>query len=555
MIDVPKTRPLAAFLVFLLATATAAAGASLRAVPVPETSITTLLFHQISATPVETAGGADQVQRPWVTPAEFDAILREAEAQGFHYVTLDQALAFFEGRAPGSSLPGKPLLVTFDDGYRTAWTSGTPLLRKHHATATMFFEGILTGTKPERLTIPELLEMKSSGVWTLQSHGWMGHSNIVVDANGTKNPYWYANLMYLPEQHRLETHAEFEERIRADLHHFKQAFEPKLGPIVSFAYPSGEFGQNSALLKGGDPKAKLEAGHSNAADLTPLLFDALRKEGYATAFAVSIPGVAHPASLENSLYALPRVGVGADFKIAAIDILQISGAELPEISHDVFDDPGPIAAAGDGVYVASTVLPQIFKLDAHGRVTNAYYVDALLDDRHGNPSLISALIPLSDGVEVIQQAGWWAGAAPKLTRLRLTSSGAEVVESKVLPNGLSWLVGVTPFKSTQIGMTDDGHLFDVTTAKPIATVQLPDPADREKRQNRFAGPVVIADRLVVYDRTRRMLLQIDDGGKATPIFALTGDVRNLAAAGAVLLTVDWSDDRHVLQRYDVVPTT
>jgi hypothetical protein len=409
--------------------------------------------------------------------------------------------------------------------------------------------------KPERLTIAELEEMKSSGLWALQSHGWMGHSNIVVDADGTRNPYWYANLMYLPDQHRLETPAEFEERIRADLRHFKTVFEPKLGPIHVFAYPSGEFGQNSALIAGGDPKAKLEAGHSDAAGLTPLLFDALQKEGYDAAFAVSIPGVAHPASLENNILALPRVGIGADTKFASIEQLQIGGIELPEISGDAFDDPGPFAALPDGFLVASTTMPQIFKLDSNGRIVATYYVDGLLDDRRGNPALISALVPSADGVTVVQQAGWWTNASPKLTRLRLGPAGAQIVERTTLPPALNWLVGAVPYQGALIGMTDDGTLLGVPSGKTLSTVQVPDPADGIKRQNRFAGPVVVGGHLAVYDRAQHVLLQIEDGGRAMPLVPLPGDLRNLGMSGEQLLTVDWSNNRHVLLRYDLVPAT
>src|SRR5215469_16957509 len=98
-------RKLVAFLALFLAATFVAGAAPMRAVLVPEIGITTVLLHQVSDAPVETVGGADQVQRPWVTPAEFDRMLTEADQQGFHYVTLDQALAFLQGRAPASSLP------------------------------------------------------------------------------------------------------------------------------------------------------------------------------------------------------------------------------------------------------------------------------------------------------------------------------------------------------------------------------------------------------------------------------------------------------------------
>ena len=216
----------------------------------------------------------------------------------------------------------------------------------------------------------------------------------------------------------------------------------------------------------------------------------------------------------------PRIGVGADFTFASIEALQTGGAELPEISRDRFDDPGPVAALADGVYAASTTLPEIYKLDVHGRVLGSWYVAGLLDDRPGNPSLISALLPLDDGVQVIQQAGWWPNASAKSTRLKLTASGAQIVERKTLPGALNWLVGAASYKSTFVGMTDDGHLYDLTTAKELGIIALPDPADTTKRQNRFAGPIVLDGRLTVYDRTNHVLLQLGDDAKGRPVLQL-----------------------------------
>lgn len=524
-------------------------------VPIPDVPITTLLLHQISSTPLLGAsGGEDQVKKPWISATEFDAVLTDAENHGYHVISLGMALDFFARRIDASALPQKPLLLTFDDGYASAFTEGTPVLEKHHASATMFFEGILTDSKPGRLTTVQLEEMQSSGVWTLQSHGWMGHSNITLDAHGTKNPYWYANEMWLADKHRLETADEFEARIRADLHHFRDAFERKLRTkITLFAYPSGEFGQNSALLVGGDPSTRVEAGHSNAPGLTARLFSALRKEGFEAAFAVSIPGDAAPAERANDLLAIPRVGVGENFAFSTIDALQTSGTILPEIANDNYADPGPISIAGDVLYLASSVQPQIYRLNPDGRVLGSWRIDALMDDRRGRPSLISSIGATGDDLTIVQQAGWWANARPRVTRVHLSGSTATVITRRALSDVLNWLVGTTPYHGKTIGMTDDGTLIDVERGEPLGQIKLV--ARNAVRQNRFAGPVVIGGKLYAFDRIARALVATSETGVTGDTLPLAGDFRALAASGNQLIAVDYQKTRHLLQRFRVNPSS
>jgi len=534
--------------------AAATAAAPARLTLVPDTAVTTLLFHQVSADPiVGRAGGEDGVKKPWTTPAEFDAILSDAERSGYHFVTVDQAEKYLRGTLDASALPTKPMLLTFDDGYASAFTDGTPVLRKHHATAIMFFEGILTDTKAGRLTTPQLRAMLASGVWELQSHGFKGHSNIVVDAAGTRTPYWYANLAWLPDKARLETASEFEARVREDLHTFRATFEPKLGiRIHMFAYPSGEFGQNDALQAGGDPLTKLEAGHSNARGLTPLLFDALQKEGYEMAFSVSIPGDTVGAERANSLFAIPRLGAGAGFTFTSVDKLATAGTILPEIVHDRFTSPGPLAIFGSGrLLLASTQQPNLFELGPDGRLDAQWEIPELLSDRRTFPTLISAVIPEDDGTaSVVQQAGWWPNATPQVTRVKLAASGtATVISRTALPSALNWLVGVTSYGGKRIGMTDSGDLLTFPAGIRLGSIALETKAT--ERQNRFAGPFLSSGALTVYDRTARELLTIDERGAVLAHSSLDGDLRNFTSLGDKLYAVDFANKRHILMQYRV----
>jgi peptidoglycan/xylan/chitin deacetylase (PgdA/CDA1 family) len=63
----------------------------------------------------------------YVPPAEFAAQMRALAAAGYHAVTLDQVRAGWEGRR---ALPRRPIVITFDNGYRTQYTRALPILRR-----------------------------------------------------------------------------------------------------------------------------------------------------------------------------------------------------------------------------------------------------------------------------------------------------------------------------------------------------------------------------------------------------------------------------------------
>jgi hypothetical protein len=59
---------------------------------------------------------------------------------------------------------------------------------------------------------------------------------------GTRG-HFLSNRLYLPDERRLETIAEFSQRIVADLETSKTELETALGkPVISFAYPASIMG-------------------------------------------------------------------------------------------------------------------------------------------------------------------------------------------------------------------------------------------------------------------------------------------------------------------------
>ncbi|GAC1493953.1 MAG: hypothetical protein NVS1B2_09760 [Vulcanimicrobiaceae bacterium] len=529
-----------------------AAPIALRALPTR--SVTTLLFHQISDRPIHSTHGEDNIEQPWLSPSQFDAILSDLERRGYTVVSLDYALSLLAARDANAdsavrTKPAKPVLLTFDDGFESARTIATPILRKHHAKATMFFEGKVTGTQADRLGLEDLRALRASNIWQFASHGWAGHSPLPISA-GTTSPYWYANLMWLSAENRLETLAEFEARIRADLRHFRATFEPLLQTKFDvFAYPSGEFGQNDALADGGNPATREYAGHSNSHDIKSALSRVLSSEGVRAAFAVDIPGAVHAASAQDGPYQFPRIGVGAHFDPAILDSVASDGIELPEItSDDTFADCLAIANTNGDYFVASNRRPEIYHLSHDGRLRDTYAIPSLLDDRSGRPTLVSALVSHGDDVTILQQAGWWPGARAYITQIHFAHNRPVVDGREPLPPALNWNVGAIERDGKILAMTDEGRFYDVANARgaPLFSVALAGGS----RHERFAGPTVINGRTFVYDRALALLEEIDATGDVIATGTLRGDVRALASRGkSELIAVDWTAKRRVALRF------
>ncbi len=127
--------------------------------------LTVLMYHKIDEL-------RPTVRYPgnYVTPTQFERQMDALVMWGYRTIRFDRWLDYRDGR--DTSLPDKPLIVTFDDGYtcfdRNAW----PVLKERGMGATVFLvAGQIGGTNAwDREEIQETL-LDASRIRTLQGEG------------------------------------------------------------------------------------------------------------------------------------------------------------------------------------------------------------------------------------------------------------------------------------------------------------------------------------------------------------------------------------------------
>ncbi|MEW8978983.1 MAG: polysaccharide deacetylase family protein [Symbiobacterium sp.] len=130
-----------------------------------------LLYHHLEP-------GADGGNGAIVSTEEFEAQIAWLAANGYTSVTTTDLLNWLHH---GTPLPEKPVLITFDDGYRSNYIHAYPTLARHRMNAVIFVVTSLAGQKVgslEYLSWDEMREMVASGLVEIQAHSHDGHRYV-----------------------------------------------------------------------------------------------------------------------------------------------------------------------------------------------------------------------------------------------------------------------------------------------------------------------------------------------------------------------------------------
>jgi len=148
------------------------------------------------------------------TPYTLEQEIKTLSEAGFTFMTNAELTDVLDGKA---KLPPKPILLTFDDGYRNFYTDAYPILKKYHAKATQYvISGFLNHAN--YLTTAQLLEIAKDGLVEIGAH--------------TVHHVWLKGRSL--------------KDVSSEVFQSKVVLGKLIGkPIVSFAYPFGAFDEQA----------------------------------------------------------------------------------------------------------------------------------------------------------------------------------------------------------------------------------------------------------------------------------------------------------------------
>lgn len=201
-------------------------------------AVPVLTYHRL----VQVPDGAN------ITVTNFRSQMHLLKERGWQTVTLADYEAFMRGE---KQLPEKSFLLTFDDGAQQSFYPVDPILKilGYNAVSYIIVDGYKRAGEigsTYYMSEAEIKRMLSTGRWEIGSHSYDGHRPYAVDAQGTQGNF-YADLLWIPEQNRLETPEEFSARVKADMQESRSILEKAFNvKIDTFAFPLGETGQITA---------------------------------------------------------------------------------------------------------------------------------------------------------------------------------------------------------------------------------------------------------------------------------------------------------------------
>ena len=109
-----------------------------------------------------------------VTPAQFESHLKALQAAGYRTITARELAEYHAGE---TSLPPRPAMITFDDGWKNQFKYAVPLLKKYGFTATFFVNPKWIGKGGAYMTAEQVASLADTG-FDVESHTW-GHVSLV----------------------------------------------------------------------------------------------------------------------------------------------------------------------------------------------------------------------------------------------------------------------------------------------------------------------------------------------------------------------------------------
>jgi peptidoglycan/xylan/chitin deacetylase (PgdA/CDA1 family) len=139
----------------------------------PHNAPVPILMYHVIAAPPPSAPYPDL----YVRPADFAGQVRWLAAHGYHAVTLRRVYGFWRGER---TLPRKPIVLSFDDGYHSQFSVARPVLRARRWAGVLNLE--VRNLKPVWGTRPGMVRKLIAAGWEIDAHTLTHRDLTTLDA-------------------------------------------------------------------------------------------------------------------------------------------------------------------------------------------------------------------------------------------------------------------------------------------------------------------------------------------------------------------------------------
>ncbi|MFZ4478975.1 MAG: poly-beta-1,6-N-acetyl-D-glucosamine N-deacetylase PgaB [Rhodoferax sp.] len=193
---------------------------------------------------------------------------------GWNAISLDDIVRAEQGL---KALPPNPILITFDDGYRSLYTRVYPLALAYRIPVVATLVGAWLDAAPDATvrygdqTVPrskfisweQAREMQASGLIEFASHSYGLHEGVPVNRQGTQLPSAIAHRLLGQIDAQNESEGALHARVKADLERSRALMRQQLGRAPrALAWPFGRYSETGLA-------AASAAGFSMALTLRP----------------------------------------------------------------------------------------------------------------------------------------------------------------------------------------------------------------------------------------------------------------------------------------------
>jgi peptidoglycan/xylan/chitin deacetylase (PgdA/CDA1 family) len=132
-------------------------------------SVPVIFYHHIEPISEATTAGHAQLT---VDSAKFETHMQYLNDRGYVSITAEELVAAVTNHTP---LPGKPIVVSIDDGYSDIYNYAFPIIKKYNIKTSLFISTGLLGNTGY-MNWENLREMMGSGLVSVYNHTWSHYS-------------------------------------------------------------------------------------------------------------------------------------------------------------------------------------------------------------------------------------------------------------------------------------------------------------------------------------------------------------------------------------------